>query len=80
MRKRRKWPWVLLVLVVVLGGLGAVVAKVRAGKGAPVDPTLVARTSRGELEIAVVELGKIEPREKVAVKAKVAGHVEKILI
>ena len=50
------------------------------GKRAAFDPSLLTKVTRGDLEVAVTELGKIEPREKVAVKSKVAGQVEKILI
>ena len=81
MTKKKSWP-------VIAGVIGAVVVialivwavRQRASKQAAVDPTLVAKVSRGDLEIAVTELGKIEPREKVAVRSKVAGQVEKILV
>ena len=79
MKKRRVWPWVVLVLVVLLLG-GGLLAKRKAGQGQALDPTLLAKVSRGDLEIGVTELGKIEPREKVGVKSKVAGQVEKILV
>ena len=79
MKKRRVWPWVVLVVVVLIIG-GGLFAKRKAGQGQALDPTLLAKASRGDLEIAVTELGKIEPREKVGVKSKVAGQVEKILV
>ncbi|MBP6742015.1 MAG: efflux RND transporter periplasmic adaptor subunit [Deltaproteobacteria bacterium] len=79
MKKRRVWPWVVLVLVVLIIG-GGLLAKRKAGQGQALDPTLLAKVSRGDLEIGVTELGKIEPREKVGVKSKVAGQVEKILV
>ena len=81
MKKSRSYT--ILAIVVVLAGLGGLFTwglRQRASKQAAVDPTLVAKVSRGDLEIAVTELGKIEPREKVAVRSKVAGQVEKILI
>jgi HlyD family secretion protein/macrolide-specific efflux system membrane fusion protein len=80
MKRNRIWPVLFgLVIVAVLIG-GGVLWKKRAAQSAVVDPTLIAKVSRGDLEIAVTELGKIEPREKVAVKSKVAGQVEKILV
>lgn len=80
MKRNRLWPVLFgLVIVAVLIG-GVVLWKKRAAQSAVVDPTLIAKVSRGDLEIAVTELGKIEPREKVAVKSKVAGQVEKILV
>lgn len=81
MTKKKSWPVVAGVIgaVTLIALVGWAVQK-RAGKQAAVDPTLVAKVARGDLEIAVTELGKIEPREKVAVRSKVAGQVEKILI
>ena len=81
MKKSRKWP--IVVGIVVLVSVVAAIAwglKQRASKQAAVDPSLIAKASRGDLEIAVTELGKIEPREKVAVRSKVAGQVEKVLV
>lgn len=80
MKRSKLWPVLIgLSLLVAVGG-GLFLWKKRAAAGSALDPTLVAKVSRGDLEIAVTELGKIEPREKVAVKSKVAGQVEKILI
>jgi HlyD family secretion protein/macrolide-specific efflux system membrane fusion protein len=81
MKKSRKLPIVVGIVVLVL--VVAAIAwglKQRASKQAAVDPSLIAKASRGDLEIAVTELGKIEPREKVAVRSKVAGQVEKVLV
>jgi HlyD family secretion protein/macrolide-specific efflux system membrane fusion protein len=80
-QKRSRWPSVVGILVGLLLLLGgAAVWKSRAGKRAIFDPSLLTKVTRGDLEVAVTELGKIEPREKVAVKSKVAGQVEKILV
>ncbi len=76
--KAFKWILGICVLAALVGG--GLFWRSRAGQGNVVDPTLIAKVQRGDLEIAVVELGKIEPREKVAVKSKVAGQVEKVLV
>ncbi len=80
MKRRRIWPAVTSGLVLLVVFLGVMVARGRGDKGQKVDPNLVSKVLRGDLEISVVELGKIDPREKVAVKSKVAGQVEKILV
>ncbi|MBL8636694.1 MAG: efflux RND transporter periplasmic adaptor subunit [Myxococcales bacterium] len=80
-KKRSKWPTIVAVAVVILLLLGGgILWKQRAGKQSAFDPSLLTKVTRGDLEVAVTELGKIEPREKVAVRSKVAGQVEKVLI
>lgn len=66
----------LLALLVFAGFL----AKSRGEKGVQVDPSLIIEVTRKDLEIAVVELGKIEPREKVAIKSRVAGQAQEVLV
>lgn len=78
--KRRKWPLVTLVVLLCAGAAGFVGVRARGPRGEKIDPSLVATVTRGELEIAVTELGKIEPREKVAIKSKVAGQAQEVLV
>lgn len=80
MKMSRVWTVAIVIAVIAAVGVAVRFIGARAGKEGALDPTLVAKVTRGELEIAVVELGKIEPREKVAVRSKVAGQVEKVLI
>lgn len=80
MKMSRVWTIAIVIAVIAAVGVAVRFIGARAGKEGALDPTLVAKVTRGELEIAVVELGKIEPREKVAVRSKVAGQVEKVLI
>lgn len=80
MKKGTWWRWLVGIGVLALVVAGGVMLRNQARRGAPIDPTLIAKVVRGDLEIAVVELGKIEPREKVAIKSKVAGQVEKVLV
>jgi HlyD family secretion protein/macrolide-specific efflux system membrane fusion protein len=78
-RKRRRWlpPVIILVLV----GLGAL-AYTRRGAAGPkeLDQSLITTVKRNDLAIEVLETGKVEPREKVEVKSKVAGQVVKVFV
>jgi macrolide-specific efflux system membrane fusion protein len=73
MQRRRRWPWVLGVLA-ILSGAGVVVAQSRRSSP-PVDAALVLAAKRGTLSIEILETGRVEPREKVELKSKVAGQV-----
>lgn len=76
-RQRRRWPWIVLALLV----LGGALALTRRGTDAKeIESSLLIKVKRGELEIAVLETGKVQPREKVEIKSKVAGQVEKVLV
>ncbi len=77
-RRRRRWPWAL----VAVAALVAVVGLIRRGAGGEkaLDAALITKVKRGELEIAVIETGKVQPREKVEVKSKVAGQVDKVFV
>ncbi len=79
---KRSGAWKVLFALLLLIGLGVSLWLLRARSqgGEKLDPSLLAKVSRGDLEVAVVELGKIEPREKVAVRSKVAGQVDKIFV
>lgn len=79
-KKSGWWKWLFALLVLGLLGVSLWLLRARSHAGEKFDPSLVAKVSRGDLEVAVVELGKIEPREKVAVRSKVAGQVDKIFI
>jgi HlyD family secretion protein/macrolide-specific efflux system membrane fusion protein len=45
-----------------------------------VDSTLLLSVKRGDLAIEVIETGKVQPREKVEIKSKVAGQVERVFV
>ncbi len=79
-KKSGWWKWLFALLVLGLLGVSLWLLRARSPAGEKFDPSLVAKVSRGDLEVAVVELGKIEPREKVAVRSKVAGQVDKIFV
>src|SRR5581483_10202514 len=69
MKRRRNWPWVLALLLVL--GVGGVLVK-RSGAGpGNLDSSLIVTVKRGDLPIEVIETGKVQPREKVEIKSKV---------
>jgi macrolide-specific efflux system membrane fusion protein len=71
--RRRRWPW-LFALLATLSAAGLVVAQTRSAE-APIDPALLVTAKRGTLSIDVLETGRVEPREKVELKSKLAGEV-----
>jgi HlyD family secretion protein/macrolide-specific efflux system membrane fusion protein len=78
-RRRRRWlPWVLTLVVIVV----VVLALAKRGGGGPkaLDPSLITTVKRGDLAIEVLETGKVQPREKVEIKSKVAGQVAKVFV
>jgi HlyD family secretion protein/macrolide-specific efflux system membrane fusion protein len=77
-RKKRRWPWVLGALLV----FGGIVAVARRGGAGPkeLDAALIVPVKRGDLPIEVIETGKVQPREKVEVKSKVAGQVDRVYV
>ena len=84
---RRSGPWLTEIesgvagwrpsLIVVLLGGGGVLAVASAAAPDPkeIDPSLITTVKRGDLAIEVIETGKVQPREKVEIKSKVAGQV-----
>jgi len=78
-RKRR--PWLPLILgIIVIAGIGLVIAK-RSGAGPKeIDSSLVTKVKRTDLAIEVLETGKVQPREKVEVKSKVSGQVARVMV
>lgn len=73
MSARRKWVWGL-VIAVVLGAAGVAVARA-SGSAPPIDPARVVTATRGTLALEILETGRVEPREKVELKSKLAGEV-----
>ena len=77
-KKRTVWPWLLVVLFAV-GGAYAITRK-KGPQAEKIDDSLIIALKRRDLAIEVVETGKVQPREKVEVKSKVAGQVEKVFV
>ena len=78
-KKRKIWPWAIVVVLLIGGGAFAITRKPSTASE-KIDEALVLTMKRGELAIDVVETGKVQPREKVEIKSKVAGQVDKVLV
>lgn len=78
--KKNKWLVRTFVLVVVIAGAAFAAAKLGGEKPESVDEALVAKVERRDLRVEVIDTGKIEPREKVDIKSKVAGQVLEVLV
>jgi HlyD family secretion protein len=68
------WLVAGVALVVVAGGFGLK----RLTRGASIDPSRLAKVTRGDVARSVVATGKIQPITKVEVKSKASGIVEKL--
>ena len=77
-KSRKRWIWVSLVAVVIVGA--AAVALARMVSGGSVDPNKIAKVTRGDVTRSVVATGKIQPITKVEVKSKASGIVEKLFV
>ena len=75
---RRRWAWIA-ALVAVVAGVLFVAGRSRA-KPASFDPALVVTVQRRALEVEVLETGRVQPREKVDLKSKIAGQVSSVLV
>jgi len=75
-RKRRRWIFGGLILIVLAGGVFGIEAALRPNR--QIDPSKLAKVERSDLAKSVVATGKIEPLAKVEVKSKASGIVEKI--
>ena len=78
--RKRHWVRNSAILVVLVGAVVVFVTR-RGGAGPKeLDPSLITTVKRGDLAIEVLETGKVQPREKVDVKSKVAGQVLKVYV
>ncbi|MDB4965989.1 MAG: putative rane protein [Myxococcales bacterium] len=78
-RKRRRWLAPSIIVVLIIGG--AIAYSKRGGAGPKeLDQSLITAVKRGDLPIDVLETGKVQPREKVEIKSKVAGQVLKVFV
>lgn len=78
-RKRKKRWWLWAIPAVVLVALVAIVAVAR-GSGSKIEPSKLAKATRGDIAKSVVATGKIQPITKVELKSKASGIVEKLYV
>jgi HlyD family secretion protein len=77
-RRRRRWIWLISILVVLAGAIFGVKAALRPNN--QIDPSKLATIERGDIARSVVATGKIEPLAKVEVKSKASGIVKQVFV
>jgi HlyD family secretion protein len=77
-RRRRRWIWLVSILVVLGGAFYGLKAAFRPSN--QIDPSKLAGVERGDIARSVVATGKIEPLAKVEVKSKASGIVKQIFV
>ena len=75
---RRRWGWFAFALALI-AGVVFVAGRSRATV-TPIDAALVVTVQKRALEVEVLETGRIQPREKVDIKSKIAGQVASVLV
>lgn len=76
--KRRRWPWLLLVLALLVGATAWLVAG-RKGRD-PAARFEVAEVVEGDLTIEVTAAGTLNPNNQVDVGPEVSGRVTEVLV
>jgi HlyD family secretion protein len=76
--KFRWWLWGGIGALVVVVGLA--IGFVAHGSGTKIDPSRLAKVTRGDIAKSVVATGKIQPITKVELKSKASGIVEKLYV
>jgi HlyD family secretion protein len=77
-KKLNWWLWggLIALLVVVVSAVGILAH----GSGTKIDPSRLAKVTRGDIAKSVVATGKIQPITKVELKSKASGIVEKLYV
>jgi HlyD family secretion protein len=77
-KKTNWWLWggLIALLVVIVSAVGVVAH----GSGTKIDPSRLAKVTRGDIAKSVVATGKIQPITKVELKSKASGIVEKLYV
>jgi macrolide-specific efflux system membrane fusion protein len=79
-KKRSVVRWSLGLLVVLLVAGGSLVALRARAKPSAIDESKLVTATRGTLAIEIIEVGRIEPEQKVELKSKVAGLVSEVRV
>lgn len=77
-RKTRWWWWGGIATVVVITILAVGIAA--RGSHTKIEPSRLAKVTRGDIAKSVVATGKIQPITKVELKSKASGIVEKLYV
>ena len=80
MAKKARSVWPFVVVISLIAGIAYALTKRGGDKVEKIDEALVLTVKRSDLSIEVTETGKVQPREKVELKSKVAGQVEKVFV
>jgi RND family efflux transporter MFP subunit len=76
---RRRSVWLALVGLLVVGSLVAM--RQRSGDAAgKLDKSLTATVKRSDLEVVVLETGRVEPRLQTQIKSRVGGQVVDVVV
>ena len=77
-KKLNWWLWggLIALLVVIVSAVGIAAH----GSGTKIDPSRLAKATRGDIAKSVVATGKIQPITKVELKSKASGIVEKLYV
>jgi HlyD family secretion protein len=78
-KRRRKTLWIISGII-VLAALALAVMMAARSSGKKIDPTKLAKVTRGDLVKSVVATGKVEPITKVEIKSKASGIVKKLYV
>ena len=76
-RKRRRYIWVTLTLL-VLAGAAIFSVKAIGTKPTKIDPEKIAKVERIDLARSVVATGKVQPVTQVEIKSKASGIIQKL--
>ena len=77
-RRTRWWWWGGIAAVVVVAVLAVGIAA--RGSHTKIEPSRLAKVTRGDIAKSVVATGKIQPITKVELKSKASGIVEKLYV
>src|SRR6201996_792352 len=77
-RRTRWWWWGGIGAVVLIAILGVGIAA--RGSHTKIEPSRLAKVTRGDIAKSVVATGKIQPITKVELKSKASGIVEKLYV
>lgn len=76
-KKRRRFIWVTLTLL-VLAGAAIFSVKAVGPKPAKIDPEKIAKVERIDIARSVVATGKVQPVTQVEIKSKASGIIQKL--